>query len=212
VCVSKDLESRELAAGVGPIPDEGATRRPVPLASGLAAVALSAGALALLVHLYVPAAEGAAVEPVAAPAPRPTSAPVPASDPPAASAPRPASRDQVLALAGDVSVLATVAAGSSGGARPSHGTAPAPSREPDTDAELVSVPDLTDLRVPQARRAARALGLRLVVRDTYGSAIDTFYAPRYRIRSQRVPADQTVPRGTEVRALAEDPAPIVSGY
>lgn len=206
--MSKDLESRELAAGAGPIPDEGATRRPVPLASGLAAVALSAGALALLVHLYVPAAEGA----VAAPAPRPTSAPVPASDPPAASAPRPASRDEVLALAGDVSVLATVAAGSSGGARPSHGTAPAPSREPDTDAELVSVPDLTDLRVPQARRAARALGLRLVVRDTYGSAIDTFYAPRYRIRSQRVPAGQTVPRGTEVRALAEDPAPIVSGY
>ncbi len=195
--MSNDLESRDLAAGAGPIRDEDATRRPVPLASGLAAVALSAGALALLVHLYVPAAEGAAVEPLATPA---------------QPAQPPASRDEGPALAGDVSVLATVAAGSSGSARPSHGTAPTPSREPDTDADLVSVPDLTDLRVPQARRAARALGLRLVVRDPYGSAIDTFYAPRYRIRSQRVPAGRSVPRGTEVRALAEDPAPIVSGY
>jgi beta-lactam-binding protein with PASTA domain len=84
---------------------------------------------------------------------------------------------------------------------------------PDGDeAALVVVPDFTTLRVPQARRAARAVGLRLIVRDDFGDPIEASFSPGYRVRSQQVPAGRAVPRGTEVRALAEAPAPIVSGY
>ncbi|MFO0712252.1 MAG: PASTA domain-containing protein [Sandaracinus sp.] len=85
------------------------------------------------------------------------------------------------------------------------------SSDPD-EAGLVVVPDLTGLRVPQARRAARALGLRLVVRSDLGESIPAFVSARYLVRSQRVAAGARVPPGAEVRAMAEDPSPVVGGY
>ncbi len=81
------------------------------------------------------------------------------------------------------------------------------------DADRIAVPDFTGLRLPVARRRARELGLRLVVRDPGGDAIQTWLAPRYRMRTQTVDVGTSVERGSLVRAVAADPMPlIVSGY
>lgn len=82
---------------------------------------------------------------------------------------------------------------------------------PDAPAGVV-VPDFATLRVPAARRQARALGLHLVVRDTYGQAIDPYDAPRYVVLRQRTEPGAQVPAGSTVRLVAEDPTPPVMGY
>ena len=210
---SNDLESR------GPIADDEIPRRAVPLGSLLASAALSVGAIALLVQAYVPAHAPADAGPITAPrAPQPPADPL-LVDPPVEGA------SGAGGLAGDLGALGDIVARTTATSSPrepvSTTALPVTVRPREESAEssgedgepgLVSVPDLSGLRVPEARRAARALGLRLVIRDELGYAIDTYLAPRYLVRSQRVPAGTRVSRGSEVRALAEDPTPIVSGY
>ncbi len=159
-------------------------RRPPSFFAGLGTGAVVTAAFALLLHVYVPSANPSQTPPLVA-----------AEGPSAPGALRPATQPDELAMPAPL--------------------APALTTPPGNDAvagDLVVMPDLGTLRVPQARRVARESGLRLIIRDEYDAAIDTYMAPRYRIRSQLVAPGTSVPRGSDVRALAEDPSPIVAGY
>ncbi len=167
----------------------------------LAALALSAGALALMVRVYVPTTGAASPAPIVA-SPDGPRVVAPAELPPSAGV--------VAAPSGVTPTTPEPAPTTAPATAPT--TAPATATAPGPSQPSVAIPDFSDLRVPAARRLARAHGLRLVIRDPNGYAINQYLSSGFRIRSQRVAPGTVVPEGTEVRALAEDPSPIVAGY
>jgi hypothetical protein len=77
---------------------------------------------------------------------------------------------------------------------------------------LVVVPDFKTLRVSAARRLARDLELKLVVRDTYGDPISAEEGSAYRIRKQDLSSGTTVNPGTRIKVRARAIATYSDGY
>lgn len=166
---------------------------PAPASPGrmLLALAVSGSALALLFHAYVGTAPAPAeLEPE-------ESEPIEEAPP----SPAPASVAAQGVVEGALPPITTPSV-----------TAPTPAPVVAPDPAAVVVPDFASMRVPAARRHARELGLRLVIRDPYGLAIDRYDAPRYLVRRQHTEPGAAVPRGSTVRLVAEDPSPPVMGY
>ncbi|MFO0686826.1 MAG: hypothetical protein U0234_32485 [Sandaracinus sp.] len=179
------------------------TEAPAPrgLGRSLLACAVSGAALAALVYAYV-VFPGAAAEP---------ESPVESEGIALASDARPL-ETSLPGTSADAPIAAPAAAEAAVSPPPPSELAPPVAPTATTAPGAVAVPDFASLRVPAARRRARTLGLRLVVRDPYGQAIDLYDAPRYVVRRQRTEPGAQVPTGSTVRLVAEDPTPPVMGY
>lgn len=69
---------------------------------------------------------------------------------------------------------------------------------------LVAMPDLSGMRLPEARRALRDAGLKMTVRERYGGdKIDRDLQRYYKVHRQTVEAGSQLEPGTWVRVSAE---------
>jgi len=88
-----------------------------------------------------------------------------------------------------------------------------PSDEAPVDSETrVRVPDFVGLRLSEAKRTARALGLRIRARDASGSSIPPDVARYYRVRSQRTDAGTDVASNDFVEVRVREAVSYGGGY
>ncbi|MEX1364236.1 MAG: PASTA domain-containing protein [Nannocystaceae bacterium] len=77
---------------------------------------------------------------------------------------------------------------------------------------LVMVPDISGMRLDRARRELKAVGLRLVARDTWGDRIERSWYRDYKVRTQKVAAGTEVEPGSRVRVKARERYVASQGY
>ena len=76
----------------------------------------------------------------------------------------------------------------------------------------LTAPDFVGMRLPAARKQAKALGIKLSVRDEYGERVPGDVAYQYTVRKQDVTAGSAVTAGTTVTLRARMRAAYAMGY
>jgi len=78
--------------------------------------------------------------------------------------------------------------------------------------QVLTMPDFAGMRLSRATKAAKAAGIRLVVRDEDGERIDFTDAFYYRIRRQAIKAGTTLQANPKVRVTVDSTGDFASGY
>jgi len=92
---------------------------------------------------------------------------------------------------------------------------PAQASAPDAPppvAERPIMPDVVGMKLSEARKTLRALGVRVIATDPYGDVVAPDMAHFYKVRKQRIAIGATLEPGTKVRLVARELYSVSAGY